>query len=155
MIKRIGIGALLATMVFMTAAPALAQEEAAAVAEEKTTIEKRVYEYSMRGRRDPFVSLITPLTAEEDITGNPLWDNDVSQMRVVAIIHDDEKSYALFALPDGKYYTITEGMEIGLHGGHVETISEDAVLIREQKPDFKGKMRPVDTYLRLRKEEGQ
>jgi Tfp pilus assembly protein PilP len=149
--KWFGIGILLIMAVLVFGAPAPAQEEAT---KDITTL-KRVYEYDAKGRRDPFVSLVQK---QEDIvrTGNPLLDNDISQMRVVAIVWDKlGNRYANFGLPDGKYYTITEGMQIGLHGGSVEEILEDSVLIREQKPDFRGNLRPVDTYLRLRKEEGQ
>jgi Tfp pilus assembly protein PilP len=58
-------------------------------------------------------------------------------------------------LPDKKYYTIREGMTVGIHRGKVVEILSDAVYIREMKPDYKGRMKPVDTYLRLREEEGQ
>jgi Tfp pilus assembly protein PilP len=149
--KWLGIGIFLAVAVIVSAVPAPAQEGAT----EKVTIEKRIYEYDAKGRRDPFVSLIQKEEADAILTGNPLLDNDISQMRVVAIVWEPGERYALFGLPDGKYYTIQEGMQIGLHGGGVEEILEDSVLIREQKPDFRGELRPVDTYLRLRKEEGQ
>lgn len=149
--------AVIALAIAVWAFPALAQEETAntAAADEMATIQKRVYIYEVRGRRDPFVSLITPPKSQKELTGNPLLDNDISQMRVIAIVSDAEQSYALFGLPDGKYYTITPGMEIGLHDGVVEDIQADSVLIREIKPNFKGEPTPVDTYLRLRKEEGQ
>jgi Tfp pilus assembly protein PilP len=152
--KWFDIGLLLIMAVLVSGVPVPAQEEATEEATEEFTVEKRVYEYDAKGRRDPFVSLIR----EEEgplLTGNPLLDNDVSQMRVVAIVWEPGDRYALFGLPDGKYYTIKEGMQIGLHGGEVEEILEDSVLVREQKPDFRGELRPVDSYLRLRKEEGQ
>jgi Tfp pilus assembly protein PilP len=148
--KWIGIGIFLIVAVLVFGAPAPAQEEAT----EYVMALKRVYEYDDKGRRDPFVSLIKKETDVER-TGNPLLDNDISQMRVIAIVWEPGDRYALFGLPDGKYYTIKEGMQIGLHGGAVEEILEDSVLIREQKPDFRGDLRPVDSYLRLRKEEGQ
>jgi Tfp pilus assembly protein PilP len=149
--KWFGIGIFLAVAVIVSVVPAPAQEEAT----EEVTIEKRIYEYDTKGRRDPFVSLIEKEKEDTILTGNPLLDNDISQMRVIAIVWEPGERYALFGLPDGKYYTIQEGMQIGLHGGDVEEILEDSVLIREQKPDFRGELRPVDTYLRLRKEEGR
>ncbi len=129
--------------------PVSAQEEAA----EELKVQKRGYLYDPKDRRDPFISLIK--TPEElPRTGIPLQDHDVSQMRLVAIVWDAKTRYALFGLPDGKFYTVTEGELVGIHGGKVESILEDAVLIREFKPDFRGRLRAEDTYLRLRKEEG-
>jgi Tfp pilus assembly protein PilP len=149
--KWLGIGMVLVVAVLFSGVPAIAQEEAA----EEVEVLKRIYEYDKKGRRDPFVSLLQTQKEEATLTGDPLRDNDISQMRVIAIVWEPGDRYALFGLPDGKYYTIKEGMQIGLHGGEVEEILEGSVLIREQKPDFRGELRPVDTYLRLRKEEGQ
>lgn len=140
----------LATAIFFFDFPALAQEEIA-----RPALKKQVYTYEEMGRRDPFISLIRPAKEERVLTGIPLLDYDVSQMRVIAIAWDKSDRYALFRLPDGKFYTIKEGMKIGIHNGKVEEILRDAVMIREIKPDFKGVPRPIDTYLRLREEEGQ
>lgn len=128
---------------------ASAQEKAAG------EIKKQAYIYHEAGRRDPFISLIRPAAKEQEKTGIPWLDYDVSQMRLIAIASDKRAEYALIGLPDKKYYTIREGMTVGLHRGKVVKILGDTVLIREMKPDYKGRMQPVDTYLRLRKEEGQ
>jgi Tfp pilus assembly protein PilP len=77
---------------------------------------------------------------------------DISQMSVVASVWDAEGRYALLKFPDGKYYIYKEGMTIGIHKGKVESINENSVLIREMKPNVKGELVPVDTYLKLRKE---
>lgn len=145
---------LTAVAVLYAGVPALAQEEAS---KEKASeeIKKQVYIYDEAGRRDPFVSLIRPTVEEREKTGIPWLDFDVSQMRLIAVASDRQSSYALIGLPDGKFYTIRAGMTVGIHRGKVMEIISDAVLIREMKPDFKGRMKPVDTYLRLRKEEGQ
>lgn len=140
----------LAASIFFAGIPAQAQEEIPEVMPKK-----RVYTYFEKGRRDPFISLIRPPKDERELTGIPWLDYDISQMRVIAIVWDKLDRYALFGLPDGKFYTIKEGMTIGIHKGNVEEILRDTVLIRELKPDFKGVPRPVDTYLRLREEEGQ
>jgi Tfp pilus assembly protein PilP len=129
--------------------PASAQEKSAEV------IKKQVYIYDEAGRRDPFISLIRPAAREREKTGIPWLDYDVSQMRLIAVASDKGADYALVGLPDKKYYTIREGMTVGIHRGKVVEILSDAVYIREMKPDYKGRMKPVDTYLRLREEEGQ
>lgn len=138
----------------LTGIPVMAQDEP----EEKAAIEKKVYIYEAKGHRDPFVSLLEAATLAREKKKKglfPIEDFDLSQMRVIAIISDVKDNYALVGLPDGKFYTIKEGMTIGIHEGKVHSILGDTVLIREFKPDFRGQMRPEDTYLRLRKEEGQ
>ncbi len=142
--------AALAAAILIVGVPASAQEESP-----KPASKRKIYIYNEMGRRDPFISLIRPPSEDRELTGIPWLDYDVSQMRVIAIVWDKAERYALFGLPDGKYYTIREGMTIGIHRGKVEEILKDVVIIRELKPDFKGVPRPVDTYLRLRAEEGQ
>lgn len=150
MTGRTAIGILISAAILFAGVSAMAQKEAGG----EPQLKRQVYIYDDAGRRDPFISLIRP--PEEKIkTGIPWLDFDITQMRVVAIVWDRAERYALFGLPDGKYYTIKEGMKIGIHNGDVVEILRDAVLIREMKPDFKGRLMPVDTYLRLRKEEGR
>jgi hypothetical protein len=132
--KWLGIGIFLAVAVIVSVVPAPAQEEAI----ERANICK------VMGCRDPFVSLIRPTPVDEGV--------DISQMSVVAIVWDAEGHYALLKFPDGKYYIYKEGMTIGIHEGKIEKILENSVLIREIKPNHKGKPESVDTYLKLRKE---
>jgi len=153
MTLRAVISSLICAAALLAAAQAHGQEAEGGGA--KAQITRQVFIYDPGGRRDPFISLVKPVEEERPKTGIPWLDYDVSQMRVVAIVWDRAGRYALFGLPDGKHYTVKEGMTVGIHGGKVMEILRDAVLVREMKPDYRGVQRPVDTYLRLRKEEGR
>jgi Tfp pilus assembly protein PilP len=156
--KRPTIWIILIAGILLTGMPVLAQEKVEEKVEEKDTIERTSYIYEATGHRDPFVSILEALARKQSQKKKglfPIEDFDLSQIRVIAIMSDVKDNYALVGLPDGKFYTIKEGMTIGIHEGTVHSILEDMVLIREFKPDFRGQMRPEDTYLRLRKEEGQ
>lgn len=122
----------------------------------KGEIKKEVYTYDSGGRRDPFLSLITAARFEKEKRKKgltPLEDFDLSQMNLSAIIGAGGGFYALIGLPDGKHYTITEGMSLGIHGGKVIRIAESSLLVREYVRDYRGVSLPRDTVLRLHKEE--
>jgi type IV pilus assembly protein PilP len=133
--------------------------EAGAQEEERFEVKKETYTYSPEGRRDPFLSIITAAKRVEEKKRPkgllPLQDYDISQIRLIAIIWDEKVHYALIGLPDGKHYTIREGVSLGLHDGKVRRITEDAVTVRELIRDYRGNLKPQDTVLRLRKEEGE
>ncbi|OGW23979.1 MAG: hypothetical protein A2X59_13550 [Nitrospirae bacterium GWC2_42_7] len=126
----------------------------AVVQEEEIKIEREVYVYDPKGRRDPFISLID--LAKERSTRkkapNPIENFDVEEIRVIAIAWDKKQYYAMITLPDNKSYTIRKGMTLGLYGGRVEEIEKDSLFIREQVKDYRGQMKTKDTILKLRKE---
>jgi|Deesub1362A_J573_1020465.scaffolds.fasta_scaffold00183_19 type IV pilus assembly protein PilP len=126
-------------------------------AEEKLEVKKEVYIYTSEGRRDPFLSIIAAAKkAKEERKVKrliPVEDYDVSQFKLIAIMWDEKQYYALVGLPDGKYYTLKEDMPVGIHGGKVKRITENAVIVREFIRDYKGRLRPQDTVLKLREEE--
>ena len=132
--------------------PAVAEQGA----EVKTAkIVREGYKYEPAGRRDPFLSILDAAAQTKAKRAKgliPLQDYDLSQVRLIAIVWDTSERYALVGLPDGKFYTVKEKMTIGIHEGEIHRIMEDAVLVREFKPDFKGTLRAQDTVLRLRKE---
>lgn len=151
---------LLAALCVLASGPsALAAEPAAQPAGEEAVLKKERYDYASRGRRDPFLSIIAAAkkTQEQKRPKGlvPLEDYDLSQVSLVAIVWTEEAYSALVGLPNGKYYTVKQGTSLGLHGGKVVRIAEDRVVIREYIRDYKGELRPEDTVLRLRKEEGE
>jgi len=85
----------------------------------------------------------------------PIESYEVSEFKLIAILWDKTKYYAVITLPDGKSYTIKEGVKLGLHGGKVYKIIKDSVIIREQIRDYRGVLSPKDTVLKLRREEEQ
>jgi len=138
--------------------PAAPQPQAAqppaAVQKEEPKIEKEVFIYEMKGRRDPFMSLVA--VAKEKPRGvkkaNPVENFDVDEIKLSAIVSDNKQYYALITLPDGKSYTVKKGMGLGLYGGRVAEITKNSVIITEQVKDYKGQFKTKDTTLKLRKE---
>ncbi|WP_333654250.1 pilus assembly protein PilP [Dissulfurispira sp.] len=109
-------------------------------------------EYTAGARRDPFMPLV--VKAEAKPKGLiPIESYEVSEFKLIAILWDKTKYYAVITLPDGKSYTIREGVKLGLHGGKVYKITKDSVIIREHVRDYRGALSPKDTILKLRREE--
>jgi Tfp pilus assembly protein PilP len=139
------------------AAKQIQQVEAKQVPEETKKVEQEVYVYDSKGRRDPFLSLVTSLKQKPTMVKglNPFESYSVDQIKLLAIAWDDKKHYALIMLPDKKSYTITEGTKLGLYGGKVEKITESTVVIKEYIRDYRGDIKPKESILKLRKEEGE
>ena len=122
---------------------------------EAPKVEKEVYVYDPKGRRDPFMSLVSVAQAKDEkkFSSNPVENYDVDEIKLIAIAWDSRHYYAVVTLPDHKSYTIRKGMTLGLNNGKVTDITKDSVFIREQIKNYKGQVKPKDTILRLRKEE--
>jgi len=119
-------------------------------------VEKEVYAYEPKGRRDPFASLIEvkPSGVQKPVKGaSPIESFDVDEIKLIAIVWDRQKSYAMVTLPDKKSFTIRKGMTLGLYGGKVSEITRDSIIITERIKDYRGQLKTKDTILKLRKEE--
>jgi len=119
-----------------------------------------VYSYSPQGRRDPFLSIIEASKKEKESEKKkkslkPSEMYDVAEIKVIAIARDRNRSYAMVQLPDKKYFTVKEGMTLGIYNGKVIRIDAGSVVVREYLKDYRGEVQPKDTILRLRKEEGE
>ena len=127
----------------------------AAVQKEEPKVEKEIYVYDPKGRRDPFLSLVQATKAKAQIKkgASPIEIFDVDEIKLIAIAWDSNQYYALITMPDSKYYTIRKGMTLGLNNGKVIEITKDSVFIQEQIKDYKGQTKSKDTILKLRKEE--
>lgn len=126
-------------------------------AEEARKTEPEEYKYDAKGRRDPFLSLIQ-ITREKPTKkkgATPFESYNLEEIKLLAIVSANDKHYALIKLPDGKTYTISKGMTIGMQGGKVENISKGSVWIREYIKDYRGELKPRDTILKLHKGEGE
>lgn len=121
---------------------------------EEPKIEKEVYIYEAKDRRDPFISLIAIAKEKPQKVkrANPVENYDVDEIKVSAIVSDSRYHYALITLPDGKSYTVKKGMTLGLYGGRVSDITKDSLIITENVKDYRGQPRIKDTILKLRKE---
>lgn len=121
---------------------------------EEPKVEKEVYAYDQKNRRDPFMSLIVDIKERPKVKkkANPVENFDVDEIKLIAIAWEKNKHYAMVTLPDGKSYTIKKGMTLGLHGGQVEEITQQTVKITEKVKDYKGQLITKDTILKLRQE---
>ncbi len=111
------------------------------------------YEYSTKGRRDPFATLIIKPETGRKKGSAPIENYDVSEFKVTGILWSRSEFYAMVLAPDGKSYILSEGKKIGLHGGKVYKIAKDSVTVREFLKDYRGIVKPKDTVLKLRREE--
>lgn len=121
---------------------------------EEPKIEKEVYAYDAKGRRDPFMSLIVDIKEKPRMKkkANPIENFDVDEIKLIAIAWEKNSHYAMITLPDGKSYTIKKGMTLGLYGGRVEEITQQTVKITEKVKNYKGQIITKDTILKLRQE---
>lgn len=106
--------------------------------------------------RDPFSSLILKAKQAEvkKTKGlHPLENYSVDEFKLIAIVWNKTDKYAMVTVPDGKSYTIKEGMTVGIHNGKVVKIDPKSVHIREFIKDYKGVVKPRDFTLKLREEE--
>jgi type IV pilus assembly protein PilP len=123
--------------------------------EEAKAIYEEEYKYDPKGRRDPFLSLVA-MTKQKPIKkkgASPFESYDIDEIKLLAIAWDADKHYALIMLPNGKAYTITEGMTLGLQGGKVTKITKNSIVVREYIKDYKGDLKPRDSTLKLHKGE--
>ena len=123
-------------------------------------VEVEAYSYSPQGRRDPFLSIIEASKKEKESEKKkkslkPSEMYDVAEIKVIAIASDRNRAYAMVQLPDKKYFTVKEGMTLGIYNGKIIRIDAGSVVVREYLKDYKGEVQPKDTILRLRKEEGE
>lgn len=115
-----------------------------------------VFKYTGSGKRDPFVPLILkaePEKKERKKGQTPIENYELSEFKLIAVLWNEKGYYAVLRLPDGKFYTIKEGMKVGLHGGTAIKITKDSLVVRESAKDERGVHRSRDTVLKLRLEE--
>lgn len=106
--------------------------------------------------RDPFSSLVLKakqMEAKRPKGMHPLESYSIDEFKLIAIVWDRTDRYAMVVVPDGKAYTIKEGMTVGIHNGKVVRIEPKAVYIKEFIKDYRGVIRSRDYTLKLREEE--
>lgn len=136
------------------------KEEKALQKQEEKKVQVESYSYDPKGRRDPFLSIIEASKREKEaekkkMSTKPSEMYDVMDVKVIAIARDKDRYYAMVQLPDKKYFTLKEGMTLGLYGGKVVKINAGSVLVREYMKNYKGELQSKDIILKLRKEEGE
>lgn len=111
------------------------------------------YKYASSDRRDPFVPLVTKKGDEKIKGATPLESHEVSEIKLIGVVWTSRGYLAQVALPDGKSYTVREGVTLGPQGGKVVKITKNSVTIRENVRDYRGILKPRDILLKLRLEE--
>ncbi|RJQ40492.1 MAG: hypothetical protein C4550_03525 [Nitrospiraceae bacterium] len=137
------------------AAPAKTAQEAAlqpADAKETKAAEEAVT-YDKKGKRDPFISLVVTATEKPKKGQTPLENYDISAIKILGIVWNEKGNFATAVLPDGKAYTLREGMTIGLHDGKIHKINKNKIIIIEKIKDYKGQLKSKETILKLREGE--
>jgi Tfp pilus assembly protein PilP len=128
------------------AAPQSADAKETKAAEEVTT-------YDKRGKRDPFVSLVVTAAEKPKKGQTPLENYDISAIKILGIVWNEKGNFATVVLPDGKAYTLREGMTIGIHEGNIQKINKNHIVIIERIKDYKGQLKSKETILKLREGE--
>lgn len=134
--------------------PVAASAAPAVVQNEGPKVEKEIYVYDPKGRRDPFTSLVqvSKIKVERKTGASPIENYEVDEIKLIAIAWDSKQYYALITLPDKKSYTVKKGMTLGIYSGKVINITKDSVFIQEQVKDYRGQNKTKDSILKLRKE---
>jgi hypothetical protein len=110
--------------------------------------------YEDGGRRDPFVSLITPkrpllpATRVADRSGSGLSTVAIADVKVTGMTKIGRKYRAIIESTDRRSYTVGEGDR--LLDGVVKSIDADGVVFTEQAADITGAQRAHDVRRTLR-----
>jgi len=129
----------------MTAAPGAAVHPADSV---------EGYSYDPKSRRDPFQSLTKIIkTASFQSQMPPLQRVQISDMKLLGIMWGGYGYYGLIQTPDGKGYTVKDGMLLGTNNGVIKTITDKAIIVSEPTIDLAGRKSTKEVELLLRPRE--
>ena len=114
------------------------------------------FTYDATGKRDPFRSFtwdrpdrLVPLAE-----AGPLEQFDLTQLEVVAVVWRTGNARALLQDPSGESYIIGEGAAVGKNKGHVISIDDNTVVVKETYVDYLGQETTKDIEMRMRRNEG-
>ncbi|MES2963593.1 MAG: pilus assembly protein PilP [Bdellovibrionota bacterium] len=92
------------------------------------------FDYSPRGRRDPFVQPIPDKPVEQGPLHGPLLalqKFDLAQLRLVGIIWDVRKPQAMIKDPSGSTHLVGTNTRIGPRNGYIAVIREGEIVVVE------------------------
>jgi Tfp pilus assembly protein PilP len=114
------------------------------------------YSYDATGKRDPFRSFVwdRPDKMQAIAEAGPLGQFDLSQLQVVAVVWRTGNARALVEDPSGESYIVGEGAAIGKNRGHVISIDDNQVVVKETYVDYLGQETTKDVEMRMRRSEG-
>ncbi len=112
------------------------------------------YTYDPKSRREPFQSLVSLLKSEQTRSELPsLQRVPLSDLKLLGIVWGGYGYYGVVRTPDGKGYTVKEGMLMGTNKGVISKITEKAVIVSEPSIDITGKTRTKEIEILLRPKE--
>ena len=112
------------------------------------------YTYDPKSRRDPFQSLTRMIKADKTKPDMPpLQRVQISDLKLLGIMWGGYGYYGLVQTPDGKGYTVKEGMLIGTNNGVITTITDKAIIVSEPSIDITGQKSTKDVEILLRPKE--
>jgi len=120
--------------------------------------------YDPQGRRDPMEPLLkeapppaVPKRVEREPVEarEPLERFDLAALKLVAIVRGGFGIKALVKAPDGKGYYVTVGTRMGMHGGRVSEIRDQALVIEERYVTPENEFISKLLTLTLRRQDGE
>jgi len=104
--------------------------------------------YNSVGKLDPFQPIFghepikqAPKVHQTDCISNPVLEGvDMSQLKLTGIVITDRQQIALVQEADGKGHILKENVCFGRHGGKVERILNDRIIVREEMQDTTGQL---------------
>jgi type IV pilus assembly protein PilP len=112
------------------------------------------YSYEPKGRRDPFQSLAKLFKTEKGKPDMPpLQRVQLNDLKLLGIIWGGYGYYGLIQTPDGKGYTVKEGMLMGTNNGVITSITANAIIVSEPTIDITGKKSTKEVEILLRPKE--
>ena len=111
------------------------------------------YSYDPKSRRDPFHALTKAIKKEMILDVPPLQRYQLSDVKILGIVWGGYGYYGLIQTPDGKGYTVKEGMLMGTNNGVIKAITDKAIIVSEPTIDFTGKKIEKEVELLLRPKE--
>ena len=112
------------------------------------------YTYDPKSRRDPFQSLTRLVKIDRTrMELPPLQRVQLSDVKLLGIIWGGYGYYGLVKTPDGKGYTVKEGMLMGTNNGVISAITDKAVTVSEPSLDIAGNKSTKDIVILLRPKE--
>jgi Tfp pilus assembly protein PilP len=114
------------------------------------------YSYDATGKRDPFRSFVwdRPDKMAAIADAGPLGQFDLSQLEVVAVVWRTGNARALVQDPSGESYIVGQGAAIGKNRGHVISIGDNTVVVKETYVDYLGQETTKDVEMKMRRSEG-
>lgn len=112
------------------------------------------YAYDPKSRRDPFQSLTRMVKIDKTRPDMPpLQRVQISDLKLLGIMWGGYGYYGLVQTPDGKGYTVKEGMLMGTNNGVITTITDKAIIVSEPSIDISGNKSTKDLEILLRPKE--